>query len=100
MALSDPAPATNTTPLVQADGLGGHVPVVRQDRTPTQTYEPAQQAILDTLREAVELLADIRLETVATRLAVQEMLNAGGDTQHDFREQAQTIIDRSETEEP
>lgn len=91
---------TATTALVETDGNGGHAPYLATDKTPTTNYTSAEQAILDVLREQLEILADIRLETMATRLAVQERMNEGNATQHDFRELAQTIIDRSETEEP
>ncbi|OAI54016.1 hypothetical protein AYO44_03800 [Planctomycetaceae bacterium SCGC AG-212-F19] len=50
--------------------------------------------------EMLESFQDMRLEIMANRLAVQEGLNEGNATQHDFRELAQTILDRAETEEP
>lgn len=61
---------------------------------------PIAAATLDALERIAELLADIRLEAMATRLATQERLNEGNAIQHDFRELAQTSIDQSETEEP
>ena len=93
---------TGTVPLVDADCQGGHVPIVKLDTTPaaTKAYPAPTQAILDVLNEQLEVLLDIRLETLATRLAVQERMNEGNAQQHDFRELAQTIIDRSENEEP
>lgn len=50
--------------------------------------------------ETLEILRDLRLEMVATRLASQERLNEGSTDQYDFREMAQSVIDAAETEEP
>lgn len=60
----------------------------------------AIEELLVEIRDGNELHADMRLELMAVRLAVQERMNEGNATQHDFRQMAKEIIDRIETEEP
>lgn len=50
--------------------------------------------------EANEMVKNMNLELTAIRIGIQERLNEGNSQQHDLREMAQTVLDRSETEEP
>lgn len=57
-------------------------------------------SLLDYQQKVFSVLRDLRLEATATRLALQEWINEGNLTQHDFLEMAQTVRDGAETEEP
>ncbi len=93
---TDAGKALNTVPLVEPDGAGGHVPYTRLDTTPTQTYPPAQKAILDVLVENLEVLKDLLLEARATRIAVSDLVNNGTVDQTDYLELAQQARDSAE----
>ncbi len=93
---TDAARGTNTTPLVELDGSGGHVPYVRLDPTPTQTYTAADAAIFALLTESLEVLKDIRDEVRASRLALADWINSGATDQLDYLELAQSVRDSAE----
>lgn len=64
------------------------------------TEIPALTLLLMAQLSSNEVLEKVLLELTALRLAQQERYNEGLLNQVDFREMAQTILDRSETEEP
>src|SRR4051812_12499354 len=96
LASADAIRVNNTTPLVEPDGAGGHVPYVRLDTTPGNDYPAAEAAILDVLRETLEVLKTIRDESRAARLGIEELLNAGNQTQHNLLEMALAASDKDE----
>lgn len=92
----DAARPAGSTPIVEPDGAGGHVPYVRLDTTPTTDYSAAETVMIALLRGLLLTQQSLLDEARAARLAIEDLLNQGSaGPQTDYLEMAFAI--REET---